>query len=507
MTFNLASILKDSVRRDADHPAIVSEDVTLTYAQLEAASDRVASGLIEAGVQPGDVVGLQLPNIPEFPIALHGILKAGATVVPMNTLYKSMEIAYLLADSGAKHLVTDSSSAAEAAEALGQVGGTALYVVGTIPDGVAGRPFADLLDHDILDPAPFVQRQPGDTAILLYTSGTTGKPKGVQLTHFQLFMNAGAHVDAFAMNSSSKVIAVMPLFHSLGLSGILNATVRSGGTRAAAAEVRHQAGPGAHPGARGRRSSTASRRCTTRWCTSPTCRPTTPRRWQMCGSAGAAIPAEVIDEVERTFGVQILEMYGLTESGPLAAYNDPKDRKPYSIGKPIPGVEIQIWDEDNRPLPRGSDNVGEMVIRGHNTMSGYLNNAVATAEAFTNGWLHTGDLAYLDEDGFLFFVDRKKELIIRGGYNVYPREVEEVLYSNPKVSEAAVVGIPDERLGEEIKAYVTLKQGATGQPQELVDYVKERLAAYKYPRVVEIIEEMPKSPTGKILKKELANSG
>ncbi|MGV1007297.1 MAG: long-chain-fatty-acid--CoA ligase [Dermatophilaceae bacterium] len=506
MTFNLASILKDSARRDPQHLALVADDLALSYAQLDAMSDAVASGLVEAGVHPGDVVGLQLPNVPEFAIALHGILKAGAVVVPMNTQYKSMEIAYLLMDSGARHLITDASSAAEAAEAMEEVGGAGLYVVGTIPDGVTARPFPELTGHEVLDPVPFVQRQPGDTAILLYTSGTTGKPKGVQLTHFQLFMNAGAHTEAFAMDSSSKVIAVMPLFHALGLSGILNATVRSGGTvlllpkfdTKRVLELIQEYGATLIHGVPTMYHSLLHFPDLAAYDTSTL---------QMCGSAGAAIPAEVIDEVERTFGVQILEMYGLTESGPLAAYNDPKDRKPYSIGKPIAGVEIEIWDEDKRPLPRGAQHVGEMVIRGHNTMSGYLNNAVATAEAFTNGWLHTGDLAYMDEDGFLFFVDRKKELIIRGGYNVYPREVEEVLYSNPKVSEAAVVGVPDERLGEEIKAYVTLKAGETGQPQEFIDYVKDRLAAYKYPRVVEIIAEMPKSPTGKILKKELAHGG
>ncbi len=506
MTFNLASILMDSTRRDPDHLAVVSDNVALTYAQLDTKTDAVASALIEAGVRPGDVVGLQLPNIPEFPIALYGILKAGAAVIPMNTLYKSLEIAYLLSDSGARHIVTDSSSAAEAAGAAKEVGATGLYVVGAIPIGVAGRPFSDLVEHEVLDPPPFVQRQPGDTAILLYTSGTTGKPKGVQLTHFQLFMNAGAHLDAFAMDAGSKVIAVMPLFHSLGMSGILNATVRAGGTvlmlpkfdTKRVLEVIQKHGATLIHGVPTMYHSLLHFPDLAAYDTSTL---------TMCGSAGAAIPAEVIDQVEHTFGVQILEMYGLTESGPLAAYNDPKDRKPYSIGKPIPGVQIEIWDEDKQRLPRGAQNVGEMVIRGHNTMSGYLNNAAATAEAFTNGWLHTGDLAYMDEDGFLFFVDRKKELIIRGGYNVYPREVEEVLYSNPKVSEAAVVGIPDARLGEEIKAYLTLKRGETGQPQEFVDYVKERLAAYKYPRVVEIIEEMPKSPTGKILKKELANSG
>ena len=479
----------------------------MSYAQLEAASDRVASGLIEAGVQPGDVVGLQLPNIPEFPIALHGILKAGATVVPMNTLYKSMEIAHLLADSGAKHLITDSSSAAEAAEALGQVGGTGLYVVGTIPDGVAGRPFADLVDHDILDPAPFVQRQPGDTAILLYTSGTTGKPKGVQLTHFQLFMNAGAHVEAFAMNSSSKVIAVMPLFHALGLSGILNATVRSGGTvlllpkfdTKRVLEIIQQHGATLIHGVPTMYHSLVHFPDLSAYDTSTLAdvrlgRRGDPGRGHRRGRAHLrrAHPGDVrAHRVRAARGIQ-------RPQGPQAIQHrqaDPRCGDP-NLGRGQPA-----------PARAARQNVGEMVIRGHNTMSAYLNNAVATAEAFTNGWLHTGDLAYLDEDGFLFFVDRKKELIIRGGYNVYPREVEEVLYSNPKVSEAAVVGIPDERLGEEIKAYVTLKQGETGQPQEFVDYVKERLAAYKYPRVVEIIEEMPKSPTGKILKKELANSG
>jgi long-chain acyl-CoA synthetase len=503
MTFNLASILRDSARRDPGHLAIVADDVTLTYGELDEKSDAVAAALIEAGVRPGDVVGLQLPNIPEFPIALHGILKAGATLIPMNTLYKSLEVAYLLQDAGAKHIVTHESSATEAADALEQAGGTGLFVVGSIPGGINARPFSDLADHAVPDPAPFVQRQPGDTAILLYTSGTTGKPKGVQLTHFQLFMNAGAHVEAFSMNPDSKVIAVMPLFHSLGLSGILNATIRSGGTvlmlpkfdTQRVLEVIQEQGATIIHGVPTMYHSLLHFPDVGSYDTSTL---------QMCGSAGAAIPAEVIDQVEQTFGVQILEMYGLTESGPLAAFNHPKDRKPYSIGKAIPGVEIEIWDEDNRRLPRGSDHVGEMVIRGHNTMAGYLNNAVATEEAFTNGWLHSGDLAYMDEDGFLFFVDRKKELIIRGGYNVYPREVEEVLYTNPKVSEAAVVGIPDERLGEEIKAYLTLKPGETGEPQEFVDYVKDRLAAYKYPRVVEIIEELPKSPTGKILKKELA---
>ena len=293
-------------------------------------------------------------------------------------------------------------------------------------------------------------------------------------------------------------------FHALGLSGILNATLRAGGTvlllpkfdtQKVLETIQAEGATHIH-GVPTMYHSLLNH---------PTLATFDTSTLAFCGSAGAAIAAEIIDQVEKTFGVQILEMYGLTESGPVATINMPRDRKPYSIGKAIPGVDIEIWDEQKKRLPRGKLSIGEIMIRGHNTMSGYLNNPEATAAAFTDGWLHTGDLAWMDEDGFLFFADRKKELIIRGGYNVYPREVEEVLYTNPKVSEAAVVGVPDERLGEEIKAYLTLKPGEEGTPEEFIDYVKERLAAYKYPRIVEVIAEMPKSATGKILKKELAH--
>jgi len=507
MTFNLASILRDSARRHSDNAAIVAGDQTISYGELDRLSDAVASGLVAAGLQPGDTVMLQLPNVPEFVMAMHGILKAGGVLIPVNTLYKAGELSWVVENASTRFAISVDSSAKEAAGALTQNGGGQLWVLGD-PSGIAGdglvvHPFAELSAHAVSDPPPFVQRDPGDTAILLYTSGTTGKPKGVQLTHFQLYMNAGAHIEAFQMGPGSKIIAVMPLFHALGLSGILNATVRAGGTvlllpkfdtEAVLATIQREGATHIHgvptmyhsllhfPGLASYDTSTLA----------------------FCGSAGAAIAAEIIDRVEQTFGVQILEMYGLTESGPVATINMPDDRRAYSIGKAVPGVDIELWDEAKNRLPRGREHIGEIMIRGHNTMSGYLNNPEATAAAFTNGWLHTGDLAWMDEDGFLFFADRKKELIIRGGYNIYPREVEEVLYTNPKVSEAAVVGVPDERLGEEVKAFITLKPGESGEPQEFVDFVKERLAAYKYPRIVEIITEMPKSPTGKILKKELA---
>lgn len=506
MSFNLAAILRESTRLAPEQPAIITTAGTLSYAELDARSDAVAAGLIAAGLRPGDTVLLQLPNVPEFVMALHGILKAGGVAIPANTLYKAGELSWVLADASTRFVITVDSSAPEAAEALRQTrpeGDGILWVVGQTPAG--GRPFSELSQHPLTQRPPFVQRDPGDTAILLYTSGTTGKPKGVQLTHFQLYMNAGAHIEAFAMGPTSRIVAVMPLFHALGLSGILNATIRAGGTvlllpkfdTQLVLETIQAHGATHIHGVPTMYHSLLHFPALADYDTSSLA---------FCGSAGAAIPAEIVDQVEATFGVQILEMYGLTESGPVATINMPEDRKPYSIGKAIPGVDIEIWDERKQPLPRGRDHIGEIVIRGHNTMSGYLNNPQATAAAFTDGWLHTGDLAWMDEDGFLFFADRKKELIIRGGYNVYPREVEEVLYEHPKVSEAAVVGVPDARLGEEIKAYLTLKPGQAGEPQEFIDFVKDRLAAYKYPRLVEIIEAMPKSPTGKILKKELSRS-
>jgi long-chain acyl-CoA synthetase len=221
-------------------------------------------------------------------------------------------------------------------------------------------------------------------------------------------------------------------------------------------------------------------------------------------SGGAPLPAEVIDSFERRFGVTILEGYGLTETSSTTTFNiSATERKVYSVGKPIWGVNVQIWDGDGRPLPAGPDHIGEIVVRGPNVMTGYHGNPEATARAFSGGWFHTGDLGYLDADGFLFIVDRIKDLIIRGGYNVYPREVEEVLYAHPAVAEAAVIGVADPRLGEEVHAIVAVRAGQAVTQAQLIDFVKQRVASYKYPRTVEFRDSLPKSATGKILKKEL----
>jgi long-chain acyl-CoA synthetase len=502
MSFNLSVILRESARTHPEHPAIIHADGVLPYAELDARSDRVASGLVRLGIGPGDAVAVQLPNVSEFVEILYGVLKAGGVLVPLNVLNKGPEIAYVLQHAGVKAMITHAGTATEAARGTAEAGLDHLFVVGGEHLPAGARPFTDLSQAAVRTPAPYVQRDPGATAVLLYTSGTTGKPKGVELTHFQLFMNAREHTVAFEMDTSAVTIAVMPLFHALGLSGLLNATVLAGGTvvllpkfdptQVLQAIQQHRATilhgvptmyhALLHHPERSSYDTTSLRHC---------------------GSAGAAIAAELLDKFEVEFGVAILEMYGLTESGPLASYNRPDHRKPYSIGTPIWGTEIQIWDDRNNQLPPGRNNVGELVIRGHNTMAGYLNNPEATAQAFAGGWLHSGDLGYRDEDGFLFIVDRKKEMIIRGGYNVYPREVEEVLYTHPAVFECAVVGAPDERLGEEVHAYVSIKVGSAVDPQAIIDFVKDRVAAYKYPRVVHIVADIPKTATGKIVKREL----
>ena len=504
MSFNLAVVLRESAKSHPDKAAIISGDGDLSYAELDRASDVVAANLAASGIGPGDAVGLQLPNIPEFAVALYGIIKAGGVAVPMNVLNKGPEVGFFLTDSRAQAMITAAECAADGVRGAELAGVAAVYVVGEHDAGKAhtrARSFEELR-APVTGRTPMEPRDPGAAAILLYTSGTTGKPKGVELTHFQLYMNANAHVDGFEMDRDTVVIAVMPLFHALGLSGILNATISTAGT----VVLVRRFDPTHVLEAIQEHRATLLHGVPTMYhalLNHPAVADFDTSSLQVCGSAGAPIASELLDSFERRFDVVILEAYGLTESGPVATFNRRHNRKPYSIGTPVWGVEVEIWDEKHNPLPAGSDHIGELVIRGHNTMGGYLNNAQATEEAYAGGWLHTGDLGYRDEDGFFFIVDRKKEMIIRGGYNVYPREVEDVLYTHPAVDEVAVVGVPDERLGEEVKAFVSVKPGVEVTERELVDYAKARVAAYKYPRQIELITALPKSATGKILKKEL----
>ncbi len=506
MGFNLAVVLHESAKRWPGKKAVIHDQGSMTYAELDAASDRVAANLRRHGIEPGIAVGLQLPNIPQFLMAYFGILKIGGVVVPMNVLLKAPEIAYYLGDSDARAVITSADTISEAAKGAGSAGVEKIVIVaaGQHHEDGLGIDFEELLAGDQPEPPPYEQRDPGDTSVILFTSGTTGRPKGVQLSHFELFMNADAHRQGFEMTEADIMVAVAPMFHTLGLSGVLNSTVLAGG--ALRLMIRFDAGQMLDVIQQDK--ATIFHGVPTMYhalLQHPKLADYDTSSLRIAGSAGAALPAEFLDNFERKFGVVILELYGLTESGPVATFNRRDDRKSYSVGKPIWGVDMQVWDDEGRRLPPGRENIGEFVLRGHAITKGYYKNPEATAETITDGWLHTGDLGYQDEEGFYFIVDRKKDLIIRGGYNVYPREVEDVLYQHPAVGQIAVVGIPDERLGEEVKAFCVLKPDHTATEQELIAFTKERIAAYKYPRSIIFLDALPLGPTGKILKKELAD--
>jgi long-chain acyl-CoA synthetase len=493
MSVNLAALLTASAERGPERPALKLDDTVLTYGALDEASARVAGLLRARGIGAGDRVGVMLPNVPYFAVAYYGILRAGGVVVPMNVLLKARETGFYLSDPGAK-LVFAWHAFAEAAEAGASEAGAECVLV------TPGE-FERLLGE--AEPVREVAERDGsDTAVILYTSGTTGTPKGAELTHDNLRRNTETMVELFGFGPDTITLGALPLFHSFGQTCGLNATLHAGGLLtlvprfdpAKALEIIQRdrvtvfegvptmyAAMLNHPGADEFDTSTL----------------------QICASGGAALPVEVLHGFEERFDTKVLEGYGLSETSPVASFTPPDgERKAGAIGIPIPGVEMKVVDDEGNDVPQGE--VGEIVIRGHNVMKGYWKRDDATAETIRDGWFHSGDMARIDEDGYFFIVDRKKDLIIRGGYNVYPREVEEVLYEHPAVREAAVVGMPHPELGEEIGAAVALKEGQEASPEELQAHVKDQVAAYKYPRMVWLVDELPKGPTGKILKREIA---
>jgi long-chain acyl-CoA synthetase len=504
MSLNLALMLREAARTHPEKPALLFDGGAVSYVELDAASDRFAAGLQARGLVPGDAVALQLPNVPHFVIAYFGILKAGCVVVPLNVLYKSGEVTHVLRDSGARMLITWAGVADQAAKGAADAGVPEIVVL-TTPgtSSTVGRPFEQLMATAVLDPPPLHQTDPGDTAVIVYTAGTTGVPKGAELTHFQLFMNADTPGRLFGIRDDDVVLVVLPLFHVFGLSSILDVCVRFAATMSlvprfdatTALEVMQRDRVTVFEGVPTMYIALLAHPDRTSYDLSAL---------RVGISGGAPIPAEVIDEFERAFGIVILEGYGLSETASTTTFNvSAEERRVYSVGKPIYGVEVQIWDGEGRTQPSGREHVGEIVVRGVNVMKGYHGRPEATAEAMAGGWFHTGDLGYVDGDGFLFVVDRKKELIIRGGYNVYPREVEDVLYTHPAVAQAAVLGVPDERLGQEVKAFVMLRPDHRATEAELIAHVRERVASYKYPRSIEFRDQLPMNATGKILKREL----
>jgi len=505
MSLNLGTILQASAADRPGHPALRFQERVLTFAQLDRAARAVAGALRARGVQPGDKVALLIPNVPEFTIAYFGILYAGAAVVPINVLAAAPEVHYFLEDSEAKLLIAHPFFAESARRGAADArlplvlagGGGAAVPSRSLPDTLEEMQEADPVDA--LHPT-----SPDDTAVILYTSGTTGKPKGAELTHSSLFLNCAFVVPRLLPpidRDRFVAIACLPLFHSFGQTCIQNATIAHGGTFTLlprfgpkeAYEILERDRVTVFAGVPTMYVALLQHACEREYDLSAL---------ELCMSGGAPMPVEVMNAFEKRFGVPVLEGFGLSETSPVASFNMVgRPRKAGSIGYPVWGVEMAIVDDQDRPLP--DDERGEIVIRGHNVMKGYWKRPEASAETLRNGWFHSGDIGTRDAGGCYWIVDRKKDMILRGGFNVYPREVEEVLYAHEAVAEAAVFGVPHDSHGEEVKAVIALKAGRACSAEEIIGWCRERLAAYKYPRLVEFRDALPKGPTGKILKREL----
>ncbi|WP_205697108.1 long-chain fatty acid--CoA ligase [Conexibacter sp. SYSU D00693] len=490
---NLAQNLVDSAQRDADAIALKLDDLAIPYGVLDQLTQRCAALLKSKGVGPGDRVGIMLPNVPHFAVAYYGTLRLGGTVVPMNVLLKGREVAYYLRDSGAKVLLAWEGFAEDAQKGAEEAGAECIIVEAQGFLGILGEHEPDT---EVAD------RGTDDTAVILYTSGTTGEPKGAELTHQNLMRNVEVCLGLFGPTGDDVILGALPLFHSFGQTCGLNTAMKSGATLTLIPRF----DPGKALEILERDAVTIFEGVPTMYgamLNHPDADERDVSKLRLCASGGASLPVELLKGFDEKFGCKVLEGYGLSETSPVASFNHPdKERKPGSIGTPVEGVEMKVVDDGGADLPTGE--VGEIVIKGHNVMKGYWNRPEATEESIdADGWFKTGDMAKVDEDGYFFIVDRKKDLIIRGGYNVYPREIEEVLYEHPAVREAAVVGVPHPDLGEEVGAAVALKEGQEAEPEAIQGFVKERVAAYKYPRLVWFVDELPKGPTGKILKREI----
>jgi long-chain acyl-CoA synthetase len=489
---SLPDLLRGQARRDPDRPFVRFRDRALTYGEFDARTDELAGGLAELGVAPGDVVSVFLPNCIEFLEAWWAILKAGGVLGPVNPAYTGPEAGYVVGHSEAVALVTDARGAevfAPERDALGN-----LRAVISIDEGgdarldeLAGRGGA----------APAVERDLDDLAAILYTSGTTGKPKGAMLTHRNELVNAAMGAELLPLGPGERVGMLLPLFHAnaqvvtcvipmmIGCEVVMWERFSASKFWQTVDELQPvsiSAVPtilAAVLNAEGAPSGATS------------------LRYVICGAAPLSV--ELLETFQTRFDIRILEGYGLTETTCISSVNPFYGaRKAGSIGLPVRGQEIRIVAPDGALLPAGE--YGEIAIRGPNVMPGYLKNPEATAESIRDGWLYTGDVGYADEDGYLYIVDRSKDMIIRGGENIYPREVEEVIYEHGGVLECAVIGVPDDVRGEEVLAVVVAKPGVELDVGELAEFAGARLARYKLPRSFEMRPELPKTPTGKISK-------
>jgi long-chain acyl-CoA synthetase len=507
MSLNLAMILRTSARKYPTKTAIIAGDVSIPYAQLDLLARRFAGALKGLGLERGQHVALVMPNVPHFAVAYYGALYAGLVVVPLNVLLTADELAYHLTDSDAAAIICWEGFAPQCIEGAQRAPACRNVIVARASLTDTSAPDGSLSMARLIGGAEPVDELPDtgsdDAAVMLYTSGTTGRSKGAVLTHFNLLYNSESVSFRLLPPDPNRVaLGALPLFHSFGQSCILNATIGLGGTvvllprfdPTVALELMSKHGVTVFAGVPTMYFALLHY---------PDIEKFDLSRLQHCLSGGAPLPVEVMRAFDERFKVSILEGYGLSETSPVASFNVlDRPRKPGSVGLPIDGVEFRLVDDEGRVVHE-TGKPGEICIKGHNIMKGYYKRPDATAEVLDKGWFRTGDVGTRDEDGYYFIVDRKKDMLIRGGFNVYPREIEEILYTHHAILEAAVIGVPHESHGEEVKAIVALKPGATATEAEIIEFCKLHLAAYKYPRIVEFRPSLPKGPTGKILKREM----
>jgi len=497
---NLARLLENTAKRAPERVGLRFEGKDYTYEELDRRANSLASGLTSLGFRPGDRCIVMIQSSVEFITVYYALLKMGVVIVPVNFLYKNRELSHIFRDSGAKGFIGMDPFLHEAAKALNGFSHLCIRIAAGVKQGSGFTPLERIDGPEVFHAYP---AEDNHTAAIIYTSGTTGVPKGAMLTHNNLASNAMTVADMRQTDPEDVVIGVLPLYHIFGQTSGMNASIYLG----QAFHLFRQFEPDKVIRCIEKENSTILFAVPTIFnrLIQETDRSGIRRSsLRFCISGGASLPVELLRRFEERFQTKIYEGYGLSECSPVCVENPfGKKTKPGSIGLPIPGFKARIVDSSDRDVEPGQ--VGELIVKGPGVMKGYLNRPEATAKAIVNGWLHTGDLARMDEDGYIYIVERKKDMIIRGGYNIYPREIEELLFQHPDIVEAAVYGVPNDDLGEEVVADLVLRAGSSVTGDEIRLFVKERVAPYKYPRIVRLVNDLPRSHTGKVLKRELRN--
>ncbi|RIV47251.1 long-chain-fatty-acid--CoA ligase [Flagellimonas pelagia] len=511
---NLSTFLEDSALRHGKRPAYTCHGKTYTFFSINEEANKLANALVTIGIRPGDKIAISCPNLVQFPIVYYGVLKAGGVVVPLSILLKKNEIAYQLKDSDSKVYFCFQGNEEFP---MGKYGWEAFREVNdcehffmVMPEPQNTLPIDDIqtlswLVHNQSPSYESIPTKAEDIAVIIYTSGTTGSPKGAELTHANLFLNALLSANSIlGLHTNDVQLITLPLFHILAMTVQMNTCIFKGAhcilvprfDPEKVLELIGEYGVSIFVGVP-----------TMYWALLDYLRNRPEKqpgehKLRLCISGGASLPVKVLQDFEELFNVLILEGYGMSEGSPVVTFNHRQiGRKPGSVGTPIWGVEVKVVDQEGNEVPTGEK--GELWYRGHNVMKGYYGLKEETERILTNGWLHSGDIAIKDDDGFFYIVDRIKDMIIRGGKNVYPREIEETMIRHEAISQVSVVGVPCERLGQEIKAFVVLKNGKTVTGEAIIKWTKEKIAAYKYPREIEFVKTLPLNASGKILKKEL----